>query len=116
MFENYRLLKLLGGESVFGELIKRNSHEYVLRNPIRLLELLTSEGGEVQFAPWIPFTDEQDIGINAALVVSAVSLSEEFIEEHLIEKEEEQQVDLETEDPAPGTRRYCYHPSTAESV
>lgn len=91
MAQNIKILKLLNGEEIIGEVLDNGSSlggdntKIRISNPIRIVVMPSRNDPKtptVGFAPWLEFTDEKNFTIDRAHVIVVMNPIKEFINQY----------------------------------
>jgi hypothetical protein len=84
---NVKLIRLLNGEELIGELITdtENTNKIVVKNPLRVLVIpskSTPQTPTVGFAPWMEFSDDKKFELDMSHVLCIMNPIKEFINQY----------------------------------
>ena len=83
--KNLLLLRLSTGEEIMGEVLVHSDKIYQIKNPVRVLVVPSKtdpNNPSVGFAPFIQWTDDKDLTLNASHVITTASPITEFINQY----------------------------------
>lgn len=85
MAKNLKIIRMLGGEEVMAEVLEHNKEVVKIKNAIRVVVMPSKadpKNPQVGFAPYLEFSDEKEISLNASLVVTMYNPVKEFVSEY----------------------------------
>jgi hypothetical protein len=78
---NLKLLKLISGEEIFGE-VTENGNEVTIKNPVRVIIVPSKANPQsptVAFGMWAEFSEEKEFTIHKAHVIVMMNPVKEFV-------------------------------------
>lgn len=85
MAKNIKMLKLLSGEEIMGEVLNTKPDSVQLRNVVRVMVVPSRADPNtptVAFAPWVEFSDNKDVVVNSDHVTCVYSPVKEFVNQY----------------------------------
>ena len=84
---NVKLIRLLNGEELIGELITdtENTNKIVIKNPLRVLVIpskSTPQTPTVGFAPWMEFSDDKKFELDKSHIMCIMNPIKEFVNQY----------------------------------
>lgn len=85
MASNIKLLKLISGDEIIGEVLSETNIEVVIKNPVRVVIMPSKANPQtptVGFAPWAEFSEDKQFSIHKAHVIVSMKPVQEFINQY----------------------------------
>lgn len=85
MATNLKLLRLSTGEEILGEIINENVTKITIKNPVRVIMMPSKtdpNNPTVGFAPFIQWSDDKELTLNANHVTLSASPITEFVNQY----------------------------------
>ena len=85
MATNIKLLKLISGDEIIGEILSETNIEVVIKNPVRVVVMPSKANPQaptVGFAPWAEFSEDKQFSIHKAHVIASMKPVQEFINQY----------------------------------
>lgn len=85
MAKNLKIIRFLGGEEIMAEILEHNKEVVKVKNPIRIVVMPSKtdpKNPQVGFAPYLEFSADKEISLNATLVVTMYNPVKEFVSEY----------------------------------
>lgn len=83
--ENLMVLRLSTGEEVLGEVLLHDEKVYQVKNPVRVVVIPSKtdpNNPSVGFAPFLQWTDEKTLTLNANHVITCATPITEFVNQY----------------------------------
>lgn len=83
--ENLKILRLSTGEEIMGEVVAFNATEYIVKNPVRVIMVPSKtdpNNPSVAFAPFVQWSDEKELTLNANHVMLMTTPIKEFVNQY----------------------------------
>lgn len=85
MATNLKLLKLISGDEIIGEILSETNIEVIIKNPVRVVVMPSKANPQtptVGFAPWAEFSEDKQFSIHKAHVIASMKPVQEFINQY----------------------------------
>ena len=83
--DNLKVLRLSTGEEIMGEVLEENITKIVIKNPVRVVMIPSKtdpKNPSVGFAPFIQWSDDKELTLNANHVTTVVTPITEFVNQY----------------------------------
>lgn len=83
--ENLKIIRLSTTEEIIGEVIEENKTHIKVKNPVRIIVVPNKadpNNPSVGFAPFLQWTDDKDLTLNASHVITMVTPLTEFVNQY----------------------------------
>ena len=83
--ENLKILRLSTGEEILGEVLDENVTKFVVKNPVRVVVVPSKtdpNNPSVAFAPFIRWSDDKELTLNANHVITTATPITEFANQY----------------------------------
>lgn len=83
--ENLRILRLSTGEEIMGEVLVSDDKIVQIKNPVRVVVMPSKtdpKNPSVAFAPFMQWSDDKDLTLNANHVITSVTPISEFVNQY----------------------------------
>jgi hypothetical protein len=85
MAANIKIIRLINGEELLGELLPSTDAVCKIKNPVRIVVMpnkLDPKTPNVGFAPWAEFSDDKEFTIDKRHVLAIINPIKEFINQY----------------------------------
>lgn len=85
MATNVKILKMISGEELLGEVVKETDTHLEVKNVVRIVIMPTTSNPKnptVGFAPWADFSDETEFTIHKAHVIVTMKPVKQFVNQY----------------------------------
>jgi hypothetical protein len=85
MVSNIKILKLVTGEEILGEIMPSGDAVCIIKNPVRIIVMpnkMDPKTPNVGFAPWAEFSDQKSFTIDKSHVLCIIDPIKEFINQY----------------------------------
>ena len=85
MAANVKILKLITGEELLGEIESEFTNPIKIKNPVRIVVMpnkIDPKTPNVGFAPWAEFSDDKEFIIDRSHIVAIINPIKEFINQY----------------------------------
>mgnify|MGYP003350603244 CR=1 FL=1 len=85
MANNLKLIRLINGEELMGEVLAENDTSITVKSPVRVIIMPTKTDPKtptVGFAPWIDFSEQKEFTIHKAHVIVTAKPVQEFVNQY----------------------------------
>lgn len=85
MAANIKIVRLINGEELLGELLPSTDAVCKIKNPVRIVVMpnkLDPKTPNVGFAPWAEFSDDKEFTIDKRHVLAIINPIKEFINQY----------------------------------
>lgn len=83
--KNLQILRLSTGEEIMGEVTSNSGQAITIKNPVRIVVVPSKtdpNNPSVAFAPFMQWTDDKDLTLNASHVITTASPITEFVNQY----------------------------------
>lgn len=83
--KNLQILRLSTGEEIMGEVTSNSGQAITIKNPVRVVVVPSKtdpNNPSVGFAPFMQWTDDKDLTLNASHVITTASPITEFVNQY----------------------------------
>jgi hypothetical protein len=85
MASNIKIVKLINGQELLGEIVTETDSNITIKNPVRVLTVPSKTSPNmptVGFAPWAEWSEEKDFTIHKAHVIVTMKPIQEFVNQY----------------------------------
>jgi hypothetical protein len=85
MATNLKLIKFLGGEEILAEVLSDEATTLIVKNTVRIVVIpdqLNPKTPQVGLAPYLQFSDDKELTLNKALIVTTATPLTDFVNQY----------------------------------
>lgn len=85
MATNLKLIRFLGGEEILAEVLEMQDDLVKVKNAVRIVVIpdqLNPKNPQIALAPYLQFSDDKELILNAGLVVTTATPLTEFVNQY----------------------------------
>ena len=85
MASNLKIVKLINGQELLGEIVAETDSNITIKNPVRVVTVPSKTAANmptVGFAPWAEWSEEKDFTIHKAHVIVTMKPIQEFVNQY----------------------------------